>query len=77
MIYSYTNAMPTCSCWVVGEGRVDMVESVDTDKGLAVIYEKPLVVQRDDRLAMQVRKFSAIHPIFAGYPFPCMFRMFP
>jgi hypothetical protein len=77
MIYNSSNAMPTCSCWVVGEGEVDMVESVNTETGEARIYQKPLCFLSDDTAVMEIRKFSAIRPIFAGYPAPCMLLMFP
>lgn len=77
MIYDYSNTDADCWVVLVGTGRIKRCASVDTKNATATFYEEPLIVIDEERFKMFTGQFSAIHPVFAGSPLPCMILIFP
>lgn len=76
MIYGPSNVEPTCWVVLVGTGKVRNCVSVDTARATATFYEEPFVVENDEFQAFTCQ-YSAIHPVFAGSPWPAMLLIFP
>ena len=77
MFFDHKNTMRNCSVYCVGdESPIENVLSVDTSTKEVTFCDKPIKVDGNKVLTHEL-KFTAIAPVYAGSPFPCMFLCFP
>lgn len=77
MFFDHKNTMRNCSVFRVGdESAIENVLSVDTSDKEITFCDKPVKVDNGEVITYKM-KFSAVAPVYAGYPFPVMFLCFP
>lgn len=70
------NTTPKCTVHQVGQPEpIGDVVAVDTDTAQITVVPRPFKIE-DDKVATEIKQFGAIHPIYAGDYFPCMFLCF-
>lgn len=75
--FDHKNVLPSCLVFEVGsKNKIDRVMNVDVSTSEIEVCSDPICVI-DGEVVTEKRKFSAIYPIYAGIPFPCMFLCFP
>lgn len=74
--FNHKNVLPNCSIFRVGQvAPIGYVLTVDTDTAQIKVTPRPFRVEGGE-VVTEIKQFSAIHPIYAGIPFPCMFLCF-
>lgn len=77
MFFDHRNTMWNCSVYRVGdEFPIKNVLSVDASTKEVTFCDNPIQLDVDKILTHNL-KFTAIAPVYAGSPFPCMFLCFP
>jgi len=55
--------------------EIKHVSSIDTEAMDLICYEQPFRVHHDHAATYTI-KYRAIHPIYAGRPWPCLFHCY-
>lgn len=76
-LYSRYNVKLPCDVYDVDTGkRIEQVTHVDTEAGTLICYHYPLIVDHNGDASVFVLHYRSIYPIFAGYPYPCLFHCY-
>lgn len=74
-IFTHENAL-NASVYDIDTGeQIKYVESIDTEAMELVVFEHPFRVEHE-RVVTYAINYRAIHPIYGGGRFPCLFHCY-
>lgn len=76
-LYTHHNVSPPCAVYDVDTKQlIDCVVSITTVAGVVVCHHKPLRLNAHGEIDTFTLRYRSIYPIFAGYPYPCLFHCY-